>query len=163
MKSTKHHQIIVSIYPTSRGLGFSVFDTPKNLLDWGYCDIRFNKKARTIKKLEALIELYKPHLIVLEDADAASSRRADRIKKLITALTTTALNHNVAVQHYSNEQMSNAFGSKNKHDRARNISELIPELEPSLPPERRIWNSQHPQIQVFDAVTLALTFFYLET
>lgn len=163
MKSTTQHELVISIHPSPRGFGFSVFDTPKNLLDWGYSDIRVNKKERTLKKLKVLIELYQPKVLVVEDTTDDSSRRTKRIKKLITAITTTALKYNVAVHHYSPEQMSSVFDSKNKDIRAKSITEVLPELAPLLPPKRRIWDSQHRQMQVFDAVALALTYFYLET
>lgn len=163
MKKTTNKKLILSVHPTAKGLGFSVFDSPQNLIDWGYSDIRINKRERTLKRLKSLIDLYQPDTIVLEDTRTPSFRRLSRIKKVITAITTTAIKQGIPVYHYSQEQIHQAFGRKNKDDRAKNITEVLPELAPSLPPKRRLWDRQHPQMQMFDAVALALTYFYLET
>jgi hypothetical protein len=163
MNSKQCRQPVLAIHPTRRGLGFCVFDTPENLLDWGYSNIRFNKNARTLGKLKSLIDLYQPEYLIVEDINVESSKRKPRLKKLITTLTKAAIGFGVAVHHYSPEQIGQVFDSKNKQKRAESIAKVLPELAPYLPPKRRLWESEHAQMQVFEAVSLALTYFYQET
>lgn len=163
MPPTQHAQLVLALYPSSNGVGFCVFDTPSNLIDWGYSDIRWNKKVRTLQKLKSLIDLYQPGVLVLEDTEATSCRRGRRIKTLTRSLTRAAVGWNVPVLHYSAEQVNNAFNAKSKDARASSIIKVLPELNPYLPKKRSLWDSPHPQMQMFDAVSLALTYFYLDT
>jgi hypothetical protein len=163
MKTSKQPQSVLSLYSTKRGLGFCLFDTPQNLIDWGYSDIRWNKRIRSIQKLKSLIDLYQPEVLVLEDTEADSCRRSRRIKKLTKALTKAAIGWQLPVYHCSSEQVNEAFDVKSKDARAACIAKVLPELNPYLPTKCNFWESQHPQMQMFDAVSLALTYFYLET
>ena len=162
MKNPKH-QVVVAIYPTSRGMGYCVFDTPRTLLDWGRSQYLLCPTTATLNKLGVLIDLYQPEVIVLEDTSADTSRRRDRIKKRITKITEYALSKQVPVRHISPGEMKQAFPVANKDVRAKDIVQVLPELESYLPPKRRAWDSIHPRMQIFDAVSLALTFFYLDT
>jgi len=161
--NAKKHQIVVSVYLTKRGLGYCVFDTPKELIDWGYCDIRFKKAKRTLDRIKVLIDLYHPEVLVLEDPSDEKFRKSDHIKKLVSVITDFAIEESVPVKHYSLESIEQLFPQGNKHSRAKEIAQVLPELEAYLPPKRNIWKSEHQRMQIFDAVSLALTFFYLET
>lgn len=153
---------MVAFSPSRRGLGYCVFDTPRTPVDWGCGDYREDKMAQTLKKVGSLLKLYQPKIIVLENPDDTANR-ADHIKDLITAITEVALKEDVAVRHYSSEEVRQVFPVANKGKRARDIVKVLPELRADLPPKRQAWNPQHPRMQVFDAVSLILTYFYLET
>jgi hypothetical protein len=92
-----------------------------------------------------------------------SSRRARRVNVLTEALTKAAIGWKVQVRHYSPEEVTETFGVRGKEARAKCITEILPELEPYLPAKPLLWQPQHPQMQMFDAVSLALTYCYLDT
>lgn len=162
MSLPQEPDLVLALYPSTIGLGFAVFDGPDNPIDWGYCDIRLNHTARTVTKLKALVELYQPQFLVLEDPSDPQSKREKRIKKLILSLTKSALSWDVPVRHYTYEHSVEIFGRKTKRERVNVICGAHPELESSKPPKRMPWEPEHPQMQVFDAASLALTHFYHE-
>ena len=47
-----------------------------------------------------------------------------------------------------------------KREIAQSIAREFPELEPRLPPVRRIWMSEDARMNIFDAVALGMTFFH---
>ena len=162
MNNKKHH-VVVALAPTSQGMGFCVFDTTDHLLDWGTYDTRFKKTKTALEKITALIDLYHPDTIILEDPSETSSRKGKRIKALIAAITELAISEDVPVKLYTTEHVHGVIPHANKHERARDIAKVLPELEPYLPPKRHIWESPHTRMHIFDAVSLALTYFYLDT
>ena len=56
--------------------------------------------------------------------------------------------------------MRTCFGLTAKREIAQSIAQEIPELEPRLPPVRRIWMSEDARMNIFDAVALGMTFFH---
>ena len=51
------------------------------------------------------------------------------------------------------------MGAKSKDDIAEMVAKRVPELEMRLPPRRRLWESEHFSMGVFEAAALALTYF----
>ena len=49
-----------------------------------------------------------------------------------------------------------------KYQIATTIAQWLPEFEPRLPPFRKPWMSEDYRMSIFDAVALALTFFYFD-
>ena len=60
---------------------------------------------------------------------------------------------------YSRQHIRLAFGAcgKSKDTIARAIADTLPALKPWLPPKRRIWESEHHSMAIFEAAALALT------
>ncbi len=77
---------IVSIYPTSHGFGFSVFEDT-TLLDWGHAQIRPAKRGKCLERIVELLAWYDPAIVVIEDTDWHKSRRGERVKKLLQDVT----------------------------------------------------------------------------
>ncbi len=58
----------------------------------------------------------------------------------------------------SRPQVEEAFGDPaNKHEIARAVAELFPELSHRLPPRRKAWMSEDERMGIFDAASFALT------
>ena len=51
------------------------------------------------------------------------------------------------------------LGARSKDDVAAAVARMVPELAPSLPCRRRIWESEHYAMAIFEAAALALTHF----
>jgi hypothetical protein len=56
-------------------------------------------------------------------------------------------------------QLFVADGAATKFQIAKAIAVEIPELAPRLPGERKIWLPEHANMSIFDAASLALTYF----
>ena len=159
------HELLLAIDPMYRGFGFALFEKPNSLVDWGITDIRLNINNRSLHRIKQLIEYYHPDRIVLEDIQGESSHRCKRIEQLLSKIQLLAKEKGVKVSTYSPKQVQEVFeqfNCRNKYERAKAICEWLPELTSRIPPKRAIWMSEDPRTNLFDAVALALTYYYLE-
>ena len=77
------HARVLSLYPTTRGFGFALFDAERRLVDWGIAGVRTgNKNIETMKGMSRLIVRFDPTLIVVEDTRPKGARQHDRIRRL---------------------------------------------------------------------------------
>lgn len=160
-----HHELLLAIDPMYRGFGFALFEKPNSLVDWGITDIRVNINSRSMHRIKQLIEFYNPDRIVLEDIRGESSHRCKRVEQLLMKIRLLAKENKVKISSYSAKQIQEVFEQfkcRNKFERAKAICEWLPELTSRIPPKRAIWMSEDPRTNLFDAVALALTYYYLE-
>ena len=151
--------LVMSIAPTSRGFGYSIFAAPNQLLDWGVKETRHDKNQRIRSKVEAMVRDIPPSAVVIENWFHESCRRSQRVRLLLYELAVVAHRGGATAMVYSCRQIRQTFGEcgKTKDSVARIIAETLPALKPWLPPKRRIWESEHYSMAIFDAVALALT------
>ena len=136
-----------------------VLEGQDRLVDWGLRDIRENKERATLEKIGALVRLYRPSVLVLEDVDDPSSRRGPRIGKTVRQVVNLATQVRVGVQPVSAAKVRGVFarhGAENKHEITGVIVARFPELAPHRPPRRRLWMSEDQRQAVFDAVAMAI-------
>jgi Holliday junction resolvasome RuvABC endonuclease subunit len=159
-KSLPQYPRILAIAPSTRGFGYAVIEGHRFLVHWGVTSIEVDKNSGSIRKVEEMIALYKPQVMVLEDTAAKESRRSPRIKVLTKRLVTVAESHKMKVALFSQIQVRRAFlggAGGTKHALAEIIAERYPEeLGFLLPPKRRDWMSEDYRMGIFDAVALAL-------
>jgi hypothetical protein len=150
---------ILAIAPSSRGFGFAVMEGEDTLIDWGVRSVTGNKNADALKKVEAMIALYNPGVLVLEDASAKRSRRSRRIRDLTKQIMATAASRRMKVALLSREQVVQTFfedGKGTKHTVAQILAgRFREELGHRLPPKRKPWNSEDYRMGIFDAVAIA--------
>jgi hypothetical protein len=150
---------ILAIAPSSRGFGFAVMEGADTLVDWGVRSVTGNKNADALKKAEAMIALYHPAVLVLEDAAAKGSRRSRRIRDLTKKIIARAANRRIKIALFSRDKVMRAFfedGMGSKHTIARILAMRFPEeLGHRLPPKRKPWASEDYRMGIFDAVALA--------
>jgi hypothetical protein len=109
--------------------------------------------------MRELLTFYRPDVVVLEDYEGHGSRRARRIEILINLITAHAHGEGMRTVSFSRADMRACFGQTSKREIAEAIVREFPELEPRLPPVRKIWMSEDRRMNIFDAVALAITFF----
>lgn len=157
---------VFAVYPSTRGFGFAIFEGQLRLIDWGVKEVRVTKKnPLALEKIEELVDFYQPEVIVVEDYRGEGSRRSRRIRKLIDDIEELAMKRNIPLRGYSRDLIRSAFsdiGARNKDEIAQAIANRFPELEPRLPRIRKPWMSEDSRMNIFDAVSLALTFFHFE-
>lgn len=162
-KTLTKYQLVMAVFPSTRGFGFTVFEGPLRPVDWGVKIVSDDKNSRSLEKVEKLVELYKPDVIVVEDYKGEGSRRAKRIEELVNDIVSLAKEYDIAVECYSRANIRSFFsryGAVNKYEIAKTIAGWISSFETSLPPPRKIWESEHHRMALFDAASLALTHFY---
>ena len=157
-------ELVFAVFPSAKGFGYVVFEGPKSLVDWGVKGVHSTQKnSESLKRIRELLTFYRPDVLVLEDHQGQGSRRSKRIQKLIDAMTALAAKEGVATASFSRAEMRACFsptGSTTKRQIAEAIAREFPELEPRLPPVRRIWMSEDSRMNIFDAAALAMTFFH---
>jgi hypothetical protein len=163
MKKREHRErLILAIYPTARGFGFVVFEGPRTI-DWGVKGARGDSKNRKVlAKIDELISWYRPEVLVLEQVHSTGSRRAERIRQLHLQLVELAKTRKIQIRQFARSDIKAAFASRKastKYEIAQAVSRELPDLAPWLPPPRKIWMSEDRWLGMFDAASLALTFY----
>lgn len=154
---------VLAVSPCTRGFGFALLEGPEILLDWGRKEVRSNKHARSLEYIREMIEYYHPDVLVVEDSQDRSCRRCARVRELIGDIVALATANRVRTRTFSRREVRTAFsasGAITKYAIAGVIIERLPVLAPWRPPVRKPWMSESHRASIFDAVALALTYFY---
>lgn len=158
-------KLALAIHPSTRGFGFVLFEGPKLPIDWGVKDTRVDKNAQGLQKIRELIDFYHPDVIVVEDYAGEGSRRCKRVQQLIKDIKRLAGKNKIKTHSYSRSAIRKTFsqfGAQTKYQIAKKIAAWLPIFALRLPPVRKAWMSEDYRMSIFDAVSLALTFFYTE-
>ncbi len=161
MKRTHSKYVrVLAISPSTRGFGFAVLEDRETLVDWGVKSVKGDKNARSIAKVEELIDHYEPGVIVLTDSSTKPSRRSARIQALGREIVAMIASRGITVEVFSGQQVRRIFfadGQGTKHALAEILAKRFPaELGFRLPPKRRAWMSEDYRMDIFDAVALVL-------
>ena len=150
---------VLAIDPTTRGIGFAVLEGPERLVDWGVKQAGEDKNAECVEIVRELIDRYRRHALVIEDAQDESSLRRERVGELLEDIRRMARERRVKVLDVTPNRIRQAFAPK-KDVIAAAIAGRFPELQPRLPKMRTLRMSEQYKMPVFDAMSFALTFFY---
>lgn len=158
------HSRILAIDPCTKGFGFAVLEGGNRLIDWGVARLYSKNDEEFLVRVDALINRYKPTAIAVEDV--AGTSRGERAAKRINDLIGYAAFLDIERALVSRGEVRVILGlpyDATKYEMAQMIAKLFPELEASLPPPRKLWQTEDKRMNVFDAVGLALgaTFLHL--
>lgn len=152
--------LIMGFHPTSRGFGWIVFEDGVRPIDWGLVSARGDKNAVCLKRLEGLLDRFRPDVLVLEAADPERSRRARRIAQLCAAVGEAADARGVETTVYSRADVRTAFAEVRATTR-RQIAEAVARhmeaFRHRLPQPRRPWESEAAGESLFAAAALVMT------
>jgi hypothetical protein len=166
MISRERHDLVLAIHLQSHGFAYVLFEGWPALVDWGVYDARgAHKNARCLDRIDALLALHTPDLLVLQDMSKTGTHRARRIRELNDEAAELADQCGVLVRAYSRAQVVDYFkelGAVTKHMIAETIARYIPALHLYVPPARKPWMSENARMGIFEAAALALVFFQRE-
>lgn len=148
----------LAIDPTTSGFGFVVLEGSERLVDWGLGRLGKPEDALFHKRMEKLLDRTVPQVLVLEDMH--DSRRGERAITWARLAEKSAAKRGIRVERVSRAEVLEHFVSsgKTRWEIGLAISRFFPELAPSLPKKRRIWESEDRRMVVFAAASFALTF-----
>lgn len=153
-------QIVLGIAPSTRGFGFAVLEGPDMLVDWGVTTLTGDKNARALRRIDKLVRLYTPDVIVLHDISVC--RRVARIRELHQQIVALASENRIQVALLSPEAIRGVFfkdGKGTKQEIAEILAKRLPyELASRLPPKRKPWMTEDHRMDLFSAVTLVVVF-----
>jgi hypothetical protein len=164
MTSQKPPTLVLAIYFQTTGFAFALLSDERDpLIAWGIPEFRgTDTKTRCLKRIESLLQLHTPDVLVLQDMSRRGTRRAPRIQELNRAILGLARGLGVHVSTYSRAKIMEyfeEFGADTKQKIAETIAKHLPALSLFVPPPRKPWKSQDTRMGIFEAVALAWMFF----
>jgi hypothetical protein len=156
MKMTEPMRVL-ALDITGKGLAYACLEGSENLYLWGTLSVKDKSKNSYLERAEELYEWHLPHLLILEDIKGPKAKKRLRAKTVIHRLELFALGKSLPVFKVSRADVSRAFRAKNKHEVAQAIAALFPVLKDALPSPRRPWENEAERMNVFDAISFALT------
>ncbi len=164
MGNSQNAERILAIDPTPYGFAYAVLEGPERLIDWGTAWVNAKEmNAGNLNRLRKLLEFYEPNVLVLEDPEGDGSCRCERIRRLLRGCRKLATERRVRVRGFSRAQVRSAIGVYTKEAIAWRVAARFTELAHRLPPHRKIWMSEDPRMNLFDAMSFALTYFALKS
>jgi hypothetical protein len=164
MNATGTDDLVLAVYPNTRGFGFVLFEGVLTPVDWGVVRPHGTEKnGSCLTRFEQMVARQRPDVLVLEDMAVEASRRYARIRDLNQAIAELAAREKILSIQYALARVRDYFAQLSaftRYARAEFIAQHIPVFGPLLPPPRKIWNSEDPRMSIFDAAALALTFFH---
>jgi RNase H-fold protein (predicted Holliday junction resolvase) len=154
-------QRVLAVDPHTHGLGYALFEGPGRLVDWGNKDIRRDKHACALQRIEELIRRYEPTVLVVEDCGHTRSRRNPKIRRLtkhMLALARRSGSKGYALPLAAVYQEFSKKGAHTKYDIASALAHEFPALALRLPPKRKPWQSEDSRMSIFDAAALGYTY-----
>jgi len=153
---------VLGFHPSSRGFGWILFEDSRSLLDWGTVDLRADKRnTRTLVRLDAILDRYRPDVLAMESHDGVRVRRCLRIQKLYLAVERRAERRYIIVHRVSRSQIENSprmNGAKTRQEVAIAVAACITALRPHLPKPRQIWVGERSAMRLFCAAACAIAY-----
>jgi hypothetical protein len=157
--------LVLAIYPATRGIAFVLMKSPLAAIDWGIKGAYGrDKNASFLRKVAGLLDANQPDVVVLEDPTSARLRRSPRIERLTRTIERLAEDQVTDVHRYSRtavQECFGQFGARTRYDIAVAIATRVPAFERFLPPPRKLWMSEDARMGIFRAAALALTYYDL--
>src|SRR6266581_8210567 len=163
--SSLQNQRVLAVDPYDQGLGFAVLEGPEELIDWGLKHAENRSGARYMEFLAKLVRRYEPDILITEDGARQGSSRHLRSRLTLRRIVQFARRRRLRIRTYSRTTVEDVFkltGARNKHHIATAIADWFPELAARLPKPQKPWTGENRTMNVFDAVSFALTFFHQE-
>ena len=155
--------LVLSIYPFTRGFAFVLFEGPCSPFDWGVKEIKEkHRNTKTLDEIKKIIDRYHPEVLVIEETAVKESRRSSRIRKLYRMLVHLAEAECIELYRYSKRTIKECFdtvGVSTKYAIAKAIAAQIPAFAHRMPPFRKAWKSEDPRQSLFDAAALGATYY----
>lgn len=142
-------QKVLAIAAANGRVGY-VFLVGISLRYWQVSDTASRSPEHARRYAKDWIDTLRPDVVVTEKV-ARGSRKGEQTRKIIAAIAGMAeheLLYDVSV--------ARPRRYKNKYDEATALAERFPELKRFVPPPRRLWDSEHRNTTIFEALTLAL-------
>src|SRR5262245_52994158 len=109
MIAHKGSKLVLAVYPQSSGFAFVLFKGWDAPVDFGAYEVRGREKnVRCLKRLESLLALYSPDVLVLQHM-SKSDNRATRIQQLNRNIAELGKADDLAVKTYSRIELRESF------------------------------------------------------
>jgi hypothetical protein len=162
MSAARRKQLVLGLYPFTRGIAYAAFHAPLAPVDWGLSRLRGDKDTFSFAAAASLMERLDPDIVVLSDCTDRKSRPPSDLNALHLRIAAHAESRAIVVCWYSKADVLECFrevGAATRFEIASAIAERVDAFSYRLPPEPRPWNSQNQRLGLFDAAALVMTHF----
>jgi len=160
-RATMHQKTVIAISPYTDGFGYAVFDSPQNLLDWGVTKLNCYKLNRALNRFDMLLSRYRPNAVTIQTPNDQAKYKS-LANRITHSLSKQCAVNTIPFLRLTRPDITNLFvqfDAKTKEQIATKLVEFLPELKIYKPEHRGIWEREHTNMKIFDAVSLALTFY----
>ncbi len=162
--STKNNKIIFSIYPNANGFGYVYLENARKLLDQGTIRVNPINNVVLIGRIKKLLGYIRPSVVIAVDPEGKASRIGKRVRELIKKISAYCEKNQIQIFKISRDQIRDVFGqfgASTKYEISQMLITEFKELELRLPKKRKIWAGEDRNMAIFDALSLGLTWFYI--
>jgi Holliday junction resolvasome RuvABC endonuclease subunit len=163
-KDRRASDLVLGIHPTTTGFGWAIFKSPIAPVEWGNATVSPDRNKHALKRIQDLIERYRPSEIVLEQFEGEPARRHSRIRRLYRAIVELSKSHGIEPRILTREAIEQVFAkfeATSRYDIASVIAAHVKEFAHLLPPKRKCWLPEDRRMGLFNAAALAIAFFAL--
>jgi len=156
---------VLALYPNRFGVAYALFGSPTELIEYGIGNVQPVNNKKAMKKIRRYIDYYKPDILITRNLNDFKGRKSKRIAKLIDLICREARTQALEVHSYTRTQIKSVFESfsaTTKYQISQKIIEWFSELKAYEFPVRKRWMAENYNAGVFDAISLAVAFWYLE-
>jgi hypothetical protein len=155
----KSHRTL-GLYLSSHGFGWIVFER-RTPIDWGVVEKKKNRNALCLFAISRIIDRYHPDLLALEAVDHPPKPRAVRIQELGKSVIRLARARHIGTASIGRTDIRAAFpeGAGSRYAVARAVARQLDALSSRLPKKRAIWESEQPNMALFNAAAVVLAVF----
>lgn len=152
---------ILAIDPTARGFAYVVLEGSERLIDWGVSHVSLHSKRQAIERLDGLLLQYAPDLLVTENWRSRRGAKIARGRGFLRLISTHSERDALPLRTIRRSEVQFVFrtSGKSKHAIAEALARFFPELEDRLPRKRKPWMSEDERMNIFDALSFAVTVF----
>ncbi len=162
----KRFNIVFAVYPNANGFGFVFMENARKLIDFGVVRINPINNATILKRIRKSIDYMKPSVLILQNPYGVSSRTGKRVRQLVQDILQTSQELKLEVVQYSRDNIRDVFeqfGATTKYEVSQVLITEFKELESRVPKMRKLWTSEDRNMAIFDALSLALTWYFLNS
>jgi len=161
------HEIRILAFDARRSrFGYALFEGSKRLLDWGASAIAPGSADRTAitmasKRIASLLKFGLPAAVVVKCPRRNNQKPATSMSPIVKAILREAAARRIPVSLMSREEIQQAFRifrGSTKDEIASILVQIFPELLVRLPPKRKVWQSEHHAMIVFDAIATGFAY-----
>lgn len=164
MTRNLHEGRILAIALRSQRLGFAIIEGSVELVHWGMLYYEGNQGsnvAAAMRRTHTLFARFSPSRAAIERSKPDKAPNPENLQLLYRCIRREASSQPVPVSVLTRIQVRETFrdfGVRSKDDIAALLARMFPELQPRLPPKRKLWKREHFSMPMFDAVALAVAY-----
>lgn len=160
--NSMENKTILALYPNRRGIAYALCHAT-DLINYG---IKSNypfslKKAE--KNIKKFMEFYKPDIVLCRNINDLKKHQNKKTQRVIDLICNEAKAKKLEIHSYTRTQIKHVFSNfkcKSKFEISKKLMEWFSELRAFEYPKRTAWDTEDYNAGVFDAVSLAVVFWY---